>query len=271
MFTIVCDVAARAEGIGVRPGDARVEIRRAGERQHTRTEWLDSAHSFSFGHAYDPDNTHFGLLLASNEDVIAPHSGYGRHLHRDLEILTWVLTGELTHEDSGGHHGRLGPGLIQRMSAGSGIEHSERNEAAAPVHFVQMWLMPDEQGRLPDYAQADVAEQLAGGQLVPVASGLPRHRGSTAIPIRQSRAGLSIARLPAGGSTMLPSAPYMHVFVSAGTVAVEGIGELGSGDAIRMRGADGQRAVAVAGPGAELVVEQGAELLVWEMATDLAS
>jgi redox-sensitive bicupin YhaK (pirin superfamily) len=261
VFTIVCDVAARADGIGARPADPRVEIRRAEQRQHTRTGWLDSAHSFSFGQAYDPDNTHFGLLLASNEDVIAPHSGYDRHLHRDLEILTWVLAGELTHEDSGGHRGQLRPGLIQRMSAGSGIEHSERNEAAEPVHFVQMWLMPDEQGRPPDYAQADVSEQLAGGELIPVASGLPRHRGSTAIPIRQSHAGLSIARLPAGGSTMLPPAPYLHVFVSTGTVAVEGIGVLRGGDAIRLRDAEGQRAVA----------EQGAELLVWEMATDLAS
>jgi redox-sensitive bicupin YhaK (pirin superfamily) len=100
------------------------KIRRAADRAVTTTPWLESRHSFSFGDHYDPDNTHFGLLVVNNDDLVQPDSGFDTHPHRDMEIVTWVLEGELTHRDSAGHQGVIYPGLAQRMSAGSGILHS---------------------------------------------------------------------------------------------------------------------------------------------------
>src|SRR3954452_10590540 len=102
------------------------DIRRSGERFWTEVGWLDSRHPFSFGHHYDPANTHFGLLLVSNGDVVAPGTGFETHPHRDMEIVPWVLDGQLVHQDSTGHNGVIYPGLAQRMSAGSGILHSEK-------------------------------------------------------------------------------------------------------------------------------------------------
>src|SRR3954452_8142530 len=122
-------------------------VKRAGERFATRLGWLDSKHSFSFGHHYDPANTGFGLLLVSNDDVVAPGMGFETHPHRDMEIVTWVLDGGLVHQDSIGHNGVIYPGLAQRMSAGTGILHSEKNDSwrlqggdahRDPVHFIQM-------------------------------------------------------------------------------------------------------------------------------------
>ncbi|GAA0531516.1 hypothetical protein GCM10010390_37190 [Streptomyces mordarskii] len=106
-----------------------LDIRRANERFHTRAGWLDSHHSFSFSRHWDPKNTHFGLLLVSNDDVVAPGTGFETHPHRDMEIITWVLDGGLVHQDSEGHNGVIYPGLAQRMSAGTGILHSEKNDS----------------------------------------------------------------------------------------------------------------------------------------------
>ena len=108
-----------------------VDLQRNGERFATQLGWLDSKHSFSFGHHYDPANTHFGLLLVSNDDVVAPGTGFETHPHRDMEIVTWVLDGGLVHQDSIGHNGVIYPGLAQRMSAGTGILHSEKNDRPA--------------------------------------------------------------------------------------------------------------------------------------------
>jgi len=130
-----------------------VEIRRAGERDSTQLSWLDSKHSFSFGGHYDPANTHHGVLLVNNGDAVRPGAGFETHPHRDMEIVTWVLRGSLVHQDSTGHSGLIYPGLAQRMSAGTGILHSEKNDPWSlhggdthtdPVHFVQMWINPDE-------------------------------------------------------------------------------------------------------------------------------
>ena len=104
-----------------------IDVRRAGERFHTQLDWLDSWHSFSFGPHRDPANTHHGLLLVNNDDVVRGGRGFGTHPHRDMEIVTWVLRGELEHRDSTGTVGVIYPGLAQRMSAGSGITHSEMN------------------------------------------------------------------------------------------------------------------------------------------------
>jgi redox-sensitive bicupin YhaK (pirin superfamily) len=231
-----------------------MEIRRADDRLRTANEWLDSRHSFSFGPHYDPANVGFGFLLAHNEETVAPGTGFETHPHQDLEIVTWVLSGALVHRDSQGHSGVVYPGLAQRMSAGSGIQHSEWNDAGEPVHYVQMWVRPDEFDLTPSYQQAEI--DLATGELVPIASGLSKHNASAAIQINQRSAGMSVARLDPRHSVELPSAPYVHLFVARGTVSLEGAGELGTADAARLTGADGPRVTA--GP-------DGAELLVWEM------
>ncbi len=248
-------------------------VRRADSRAVTRNAWLDSRHSFAFGRHYDPANTHFGLLLVSNDDHVAPGGGFGTHPHRDMEIVTWVLAGELLHTDSTGTRGVLRPGLAQRMSAGTGILHAEMNAALCPsgadaersgddgcvpgdpgtVHFVQMWVVPDTAGITPGYAQMDVTDALAGGGLVAVAGG---PGSGAAIDIRQKNAVLWAARLPEAGSVSLPSAPWVHLFVARGAVTLEGSDELATGDAARIRGCDGLAVGAVGGP---------AEILVWDM------
>ena len=130
-----------AQGVVQSPA---VDVRRAHERFHTRIGWLDSHHSFSFSHHYDPANTHHGLLLVSNDDIVRAGTGFRTHPHQDMEIVTWVLDGELEHKDSEGHTGIIYPGLAQRMSAGTGIWHSEMNPRHdRDVHFVQMWVPPD--------------------------------------------------------------------------------------------------------------------------------
>jgi redox-sensitive bicupin YhaK (pirin superfamily) len=245
-------------------GMSTLDVRRAGDRFSTRLQWLDSKHSFSFGRHYDPGNTHFGLLLVSNDDVVAPGTGFETHPHQDMEIVTWVLDGALVHQDSTGHSGVVFPGLAQRMSAGTGILHSEKNDSwrlsggpehTDPVHFVQMWVLPDEPGSQPGYEQLDIGAELRPGALVPVASGRPEHAGSAAIRIRQRGAALFAARLGAGDTVALPTAPYVHLYVARGAVAVEDAGRLATGDAARIAAAEGQR-VTAAGP---------AEILVWEM------
>jgi redox-sensitive bicupin YhaK (pirin superfamily) len=241
-----------------------VEVQRSGERFVTRLGWLDSKHSFSFGPHYDPSNTHFGLLLVSNDDVVAPGTGFETHPHRDMEIVTWVLDGGLVHQDSTGHSGVIYPGLAQRMSAGTGILHSEKNDAwrlqhgdvhTDPVHFVQMWVPPDESRVEPGYQQLDITEELSGGGLVTVASGMPRDADRSAIRIRQRAAALHAARPADGTSLALPTAPYVHLYVARGSVDLEGAGRLGTGDAARVTAAEGQRVTAVG----------DAEVLVWEM------
>jgi redox-sensitive bicupin YhaK (pirin superfamily) len=245
------------------------DVRRGADRFVTRTSWLDSKHSFSFGRHYDPGNTHFGLLLVNNDDVVQPGTGFETHPHRDMEIVTWVLRGQLVHQDSEGNGGLIHPGLAQRMSAGTGILHSEKNDSwrltggaehSDPVHFVQMWVVPDDPGLAPGYEQLEIDDALLDGTLVPVASGLPTYGGTAAIRINQRHAGLHAARLPPGGSVTLPTAPYVHLFVARGSVALEGAGPLAEGDAARITASDGQQVTAV----------QDAEILVWEMHARLA-
>lgn len=250
---------------GLRP---HVDVRRSGERFRTRTDWLDSWHSFSFGEHYDPANTHFGLLVAHNHDVVVAGGGFDTHAHRDMEILTWVLEGALLHEDSTGHSGVIHPGLAQRMSAGTGIVHAERNDAwrltggpphDRPVEFVQMWVLPGEPGAAPGYEQQDVTDRLAGGRLVVVASGMPEHADVAAVRIGQRDAALHVARLAPGQDVTLPEAPYAHVYVARGSVELEGAGELDHGDAARVTVAGGQR----------LLARRPAEVLVWQLRSGL--
>jgi quercetin 2,3-dioxygenase len=243
--------------------DAVVDVRRAEDRDATKISWLDSKHSFSFGPHYDPANTHHGLLLVNNDDIVDPGTGFETHPHRDMEIVTWVLRGSLVHQDSTGHSGVIYPGLAQRMSAGKGILHSEKNDSwrlagdehADPVHFVQMWVVPDGSDQTPGYEQLEIADDLLSGKLAPVASGMAKHDGESAIRIGNRDAALYAARLAPGESIVLPEAPYLHLFVAAGDVSLEGAGELNTGDAVRFTATGGQRVTA----------SSAAEILVWEM------
>jgi len=244
-----------------------LDVRRAQERDTTRIAWLNSRHSFSFGQHYDPRNTHHGLLLVNNDDIVAPGTGFETHPHRDMEIVTWVLRGSLVHQDTTGHTGVIYPGLAQRMSAGTGILHSEKNDSwrlqgdthSDPVHFVQMWVVPDEAGVTPGYEQREIDAELLSGALVPVASGLDGH--DSAIRIANRYAGLHAARLQPGQQVELPEAPFLHLFVARGEVELEGAGRLAEGDAVRFTGTGGQRVTA----------STPAEILVWEMHATIAA
>ena len=238
---------------------ASVDIRHASDRGSSTTYWLKSKHSFSFGGYYDPSNTHHGLLVVNNDDVVAPGTGFDTHPHRDMEIVTWVLEGSLAHRDSMGNSGVIYPGLAQRMSAGSGVLHSEKNGSSSErVHFVQMWVVPDESGITPGYQQAEIDNgQLAGG-LLTIASGM--HDGA-AITIHNSRAALHGARLQPGDAVQLPEAPFLHLFLPRGQVTLEGAGPLHEGDAVRFTASGGQRINAT----------EPSEILVWEMHADLAA
>jgi quercetin 2,3-dioxygenase len=248
---------------------SRIEVRRSADRYVTRTPWLESHHSFSFGPHYDPANVHHGVLVVNNDDTMQPGGGFDSHAHRDMEIVTWVLQGSLMHQDSAGNTGVIRPGLAQRMSAGTGILHTERNSAGHTgggpsdqiVRFVQMWVAPDEPGLTPGYEQRDITDLLRDGGLVTVLSGIPRHDNIALVRIHNRRAALHIARLGTGARVVLPDAPYVHLFVATGAARLEDAGELRVGDAARLW-SSGARAV---------TATADAEILVWEMQASLGA
>ena len=237
-----------------------IELRPAQQRFLTRTNWAQTHHSFSFGEHYDPGNVSFGRLLVNNDDLVRAGSGYADHPHRDAEIITWVLSGSLVHQDSRGNTGLIYPGLAQRMSAGSGIVHAERNDAyridpmraAEPVHFIQMWVRPDEPGVTPSYQQREFAlGDLAGGW-VPIASG--RHPDAV-VTLGSVGSTLWVSVLPVGTSRRLPGGDLLHVYLARGALEVETIGRLEPGDSLRLTGS------------ARLILSAlvEAEVLVWQM------
>ncbi|MDP3531953.1 MAG: pirin family protein [Alphaproteobacteria bacterium] len=148
-----------------------VYIRKSEERGITKTDWLNSKHTFSFGHYYDKNHVGFGSLLVINEDIVKPNAGFGKHPHRDMEIISYVLEGALEHKDSLGTGSIILPGDVQRMSAGIGITHSEFNpQKDVPVHFLQIWITPDKLGLTPSYEQKSFLKKRESGQLTLLAS-----------------------------------------------------------------------------------------------------
>lgn len=195
-------------------------IRPAAERGRARLDWLDSHHSFSFGEYYDPAHMGFRALRVINEDVVAPAGGFATHPHRDMEIVTWVLDGALEHRDSLGTGSVIRPGEVQRMSAGTGIRHSEFNSSKTdPVHLLQIWLLPERAGFPPSYEQRTVAFD-AGTGLRLIAS--PDGRDGS-VTLHQS-ADIWAARLAAGASATHALAAGRHAWVQVarGDVTLNG-------------------------------------------------
>ena len=198
-----------------------IAVRRAAERGTANLGWLDSRHTFSFGHYYDPDHMGFGALRVINEDRVAPGGGFDTHGHQDMEIISYVLEGALEHRDSIGTGSVIRPGDVQVMSAGTGIRHSEFNHSKTqPVHFLQIWLMPDRKGLAPRYDQKTFAESGKRDRLRLVGS--PDGRDG-AIVINQDAA-IYDAELSLGHTVTHPlkAGRKSWVQVIAGTIEVNG-------------------------------------------------
>lgn len=240
--TALSEGAAGGGGIGrrwVRPTVVpMLQVWRADDRYRggDAEKGIDTRHAFSFSGFYDPANVGFGLLVACNEERLAPGAGFTEHPHRDIEILTWVVEGELEHLDSTGRSRLVHPGDVQRLRAGSGVRHVERNAGDVPLRFVQMWLVPAAFGGEPEY---DVVHGIADG--TPFA--LP---GTDAV--------LHVRRLADGERTAVPDAAWVYVHVVRGGIELGGE-RLAAGDAARVTDAEDLAATATG----------QAELLMWEM------
>jgi hypothetical protein len=198
-----------------------ITVRHAEERGSANLGWLDSRHSFSFGHYYDPDHMGFGPLRVINEDRVLPEAGFDTHGHRDMEIISYVLAGALEHKDSIGTGSVIRPGEVQVMSAGTGIRHSEFNHSKnEPVHFLQIWVLPDRQGLPPRYDQKMFPESEKRGRLRLVGS--PGGREDSIVIYQDAEIFASL--LDAGGTVRheLKAGRKGWVQVVRGAVAVNG-------------------------------------------------
>jgi hypothetical protein len=229
-----------------------ITLRPAAERGHTEMDWLDSRHTFSFDCYYDPDHVSFRSLRVINEDRVAPGAGFPTHPHRDMEILTYVLQGALEHRDSMNNGSIIQPGEIQRMSAGTGITHSEYNPSRTePVHLLQIWILPREKGITPGYEQRAFPDLGSGLRRLASATG-----AGGAVRIHQD-AELFAARLEAGDEVRyeLASGRHAWVQVARGEVQVNGA-NLKAGD-----GAALSRELAV-----HIAAAAGSEVLLFDLA-----
>ena len=208
-----------------------IQLRKSNERGHADHGWLDSYHTFSFADYYDPQHTHFRSLRVINEDYVAPEMGFSMHPHRDMEIITYVISGALRHRDSMGNTAVMRGGDVQRISAGTGIMHSEINDSdRAPVHLLQIWIMPDHKNAKPAYAEKSFA-RVEPGQLHLITSKAGR-RGSIAI---NQDADLYLAKLKPGESLNHTFADGRHGWLQVIEGEVEANGnKLAGGDAAAM-------------------------------------
>lgn len=211
-----------------------MEIRPGSERGETRISWLASRHSFSFNRYYDPARMGFRSLRVINDDVIAPGGKFGRHPHDNMEILTWVMSGSVVHEDSTGARGVIRPGDAQKMSAGTGIFHSEANGSESePLHLLQIWIEPERQGLAPEYQQTHFPAAERTDRLRLIAS---RDGREGSIVIRQDVA-IHNALLSAGAAVEHALDPSRHTWVQVATGAVSVNGApLSAGDAAVLNG-----------------------------------
>jgi redox-sensitive bicupin YhaK (pirin superfamily) len=208
-----------------------INVRRSDERGSSRFNWLDSRHTFSFGDYYDPRHVGYSSLRVINEDRVTPGAGFPTHSHRDMEIITYVLEGALAHKDSTGTSSVIRVGDVQRMSAGTGISHSEYNASKTePVHFLQIWIMPNQTGLEPGYEQRSFDLNEASGKWILVAA----PNGNGVLKIHQ-KAELSLAVLPKGRELdyQLSAGRHAWLQVARGKVTLNGaLLEAGDGAAI---------------------------------------
>ena len=208
------------------------EIRRSAERGHANHGWLDSFHTFSFADYFDPKHTEFGVLRVINEDRVQPGLGFGTHSHRDMEILSYVLDGELAHKDSIGTGSTIRPGDIQRMSAGSGVMHSEFNPSKdKPVHFLQIWIRPNALGIAPSYEQKRFADEEKRGRLRLVAS--PDGAAGSLHIHQDARVYAGLFRGDERATLAIEPGRRIYVHVARGSVAVDGTA-LSAGDGLQL-------------------------------------
>lgn len=230
-----------------------LQVRRSTDRGHFNHGWLDTHHTFSFSDYYDPEHMGFRSLRVMNEDRVAPGQGFGMHGHRDMEIVTYVLEGALEHKDSLGNGDVLRPGEFQRMTAGTGIRHSEFNPSATEaVHLYQIWIMPERNGLPPGYEQRPIDVKKSENRLLLVAS--PDGRDGS-LTIRQD-AKLYLARLDAGKAVRHEIQPGRAAWVQVlrGGVTVNGQ-SLTAGDGAAL---EGEEAVEIKGV-------QSAEVMVFDL------
>ena len=215
------------------------DLQRSADRFVTKTDDVTTLHSFSYGAHYDPDNIAFGPIIAINEESVQPGAGYDAHHHADVEIVTWVLDGALAHEDTTGHRGIIEPGTAQRLSAGTGVQHAERNAShTEPLRFIQMMLASEHVDE-PDYASVEV--DLQPGVLTPT------------VPVH-APAELFVVHLDTGQTVSVPAAPRSLVHVTRGTIQVAGE-SLEAGDQARATGASAYD-LSASGP---------ADALIWQL------
>jgi len=209
-----------------------LQVRKGAERGIANHGWLNSHHSFSFGHYYDPDHVGFGPLLVINEDRVTPAMGFGTHGHSDMEIISYVLDGALEHKDSMGTGSVLHYGDVQRMSAGTGVRHSEFNHSpSAPVHFLQIWIQPNVKGIAPSYEEKYFSPEQKQGQLRLIASSDGR---DNSVLIHQDAA--IYASILSGGEQLqhsLAQNRLAYVHLIRGSLTVNGT-SLAGGDAIKI-------------------------------------
>ena len=211
-----------------------ITLRRSDERGHANHGWLDSFHSFSFADYYDPAHMGFGPLRVINEDRVEPGMGFGTHGHRDMEIVSYVLDGELEHKDSMGTGSTIVPGDVQRMSAGKGVLHSEFNPSRErKVHFLQIWIEPAVRGIAPSYEQARVAADAKRGRLAPIAG--PAGSGAAVAIHQDARLFATLVDGEERVEHALAPGRRGYVHVARGRVRVNGQA-LGAGDAAKLEG-----------------------------------
>ena len=211
-----------------------MKIIRDKDRYRFNTDWLRAIWHFSFDHYYDPANKGFGTLRVFNEDTIRPATGFPPHSHRDMEITTVVLEGELEHKDSVGNHGVIRPGEVQVMSAGKGITHSEFNHSQTEaLHLMQIWILPDKRDHEPRYDQRTYSLEARQGKLLPVVSG----QGIPETLWIHQEATLYLSSLNEGQSVRHASGAgrKTYVFVPSGSVVLNGKESLQIGDQVRMQ------------------------------------
>jgi len=226
-------------------------VQRASERYFADHGWLKTYHSFSFADYHDPRNLNWGALRVLNDDFIAPGAGFPTHPHRDMEIITYVLDGLLEHRDSMGHHGIVGPGSVQFMSAGTGVRHSEYNASPErPLHLVQMWVLPGQMGTPPSYGQVEYTTGDRLNRWLVVASG----NGDVDARVRLTqRATFAVARLEGAELEHRFAAGRLgFLFVADGAFDANGQ-PLRAGDAVRIADLD------------RLTIRGTGELLLWDI------